>query len=71
MEIVESGFANYYFLSGKDIYYDNFKEAKELFEAAREEKKENEANIRKVFSALEGNVIVSKINNKKAEVYEL
>ena len=35
------------------------------------EKKENETNIRKVFSTLEGNVIVSKINNKKAEVYEL
>jgi shikimate kinase len=34
-------------------------------------KKENESNIRKVFSALEGNVIVSKINNKKAEVHEL
>ncbi len=34
-------------------------------------KKENESNIKKVFSALEGNVIVSKINNKKAEVHEL
>lgn len=34
-------------------------------------KKENESNIKKIFSALEGNVIVSKINNKKAEVYEL
>ncbi|MFB5623099.1 MAG: shikimate kinase, partial [Nitrosarchaeum sp.] len=34
-------------------------------------KKENESNIRKVFSTLEGNVIVSKINNKKAEVHEL
>ncbi len=34
-------------------------------------KKENETSIKKVFSALEGNVIVSKINNKKAEVYEL
>jgi len=34
-------------------------------------KKENESNIKKVFSALEGSVIVSKINNKKAEVYEL
>ena len=34
-------------------------------------KKENESNIKKVFSTLEGNVIVSKINNKKAEVYEL
>jgi len=34
-------------------------------------KKENEANIKKIFSTLEGNVIVSKISNKKAEVYEL
>ncbi|MCV0412154.1 shikimate kinase [Nitrosarchaeum sp.] len=34
-------------------------------------KKENESNIKKVFSVLEGNVIVSKINNKKAEVHEL
>jgi len=34
-------------------------------------KKENESNIRKVFSALEGNVLVSKVNNKKAEVHEL
>jgi shikimate kinase len=34
-------------------------------------KKENEANIKKIFAALEGNVIVSKINNKKAEVYEV
>ena len=34
-------------------------------------KKENESNIKKVFSTLEGNVIVSKVNNKKAEVHEL
>jgi shikimate kinase len=34
-------------------------------------KKENEANIKKVFSTLEGNVIVSKVSNKKAEVHEL
>jgi len=34
-------------------------------------KKENEAAIKKVFSALEGHIIVSKINNKKAEVHEL
>ena len=34
-------------------------------------KKENESNIKKVFSTLEGSVIVSKINNKKAEVHEL
>ncbi|HSB84012.1 MAG TPA: shikimate kinase [Nitrosarchaeum sp.] len=34
-------------------------------------KKENESNIKKVFSSLEGSTIVSKINNKKAEVHEL
>jgi len=34
-------------------------------------KKEDEQNVKKVFSSLEGNIIVSKINNKKAEVYEL
>ncbi len=34
-------------------------------------KKENELNINKVFSTLEGNVIVSKVSNKKAEVHEL
>jgi len=34
-------------------------------------KKENETNIKKIFTMLEGRVIVSKINNKKAEVYEL
>lgn len=34
-------------------------------------KKENEANIKKTFAVLEGNVIVSKINNKKAEVHEV
>ena len=34
-------------------------------------KKENEPNVKKIFSALEGNIIVSKINNKKAEVHEL
>jgi shikimate kinase len=34
-------------------------------------KKENEAAIKKVFSALEGHIIVSKINNKKAEVHEV
>ena len=34
-------------------------------------KKGNEESIKKVFSALEGNIIVSKINNKKAEVHEL
>lgn len=34
-------------------------------------KKENEANMKKVFSTLEGNVIVSKISNRKAEVNEL
>ena len=34
-------------------------------------KKENEAAVKKVFSALEGNIIISKINNKKAEVHEV
>lgn len=34
-------------------------------------KKENEINIKKTFAALEGSVIVSKINNKKAEVHEV
>jgi len=34
-------------------------------------KKENEANIKKVFSTLEGNLIISKVSNKKAEVHVL
>jgi len=34
-------------------------------------KKENELNVKKVFSSLEGNIIVSKVSNKKAEVHEL
>jgi shikimate kinase len=34
-------------------------------------KKENESNVKKIFEALEGNIIVSKVNNKKAEVNEL
>ena len=34
-------------------------------------KKENIANIKKVFSNLAGTTIISEINNKKAEVYEL
>ena len=34
-------------------------------------KKENESNVKKIFSALEGSIIISKINNKKAEVHEL
>jgi shikimate kinase len=34
-------------------------------------KKENIVNIKKVFSNLAGTIIVSEINNKKAEVYEL
>ncbi len=34
-------------------------------------KKENEVNIKKVFSNLEGRIIVSKISNKKAEVHEM
>ena len=31
-------------------------------------KKDNLSNVKKVFDALEGNIIVSKVNNKKAEV---
>ena len=34
-------------------------------------KKENETAMRKVFSTLEGKIIVSKISNTKAEVYEM
>ncbi len=34
-------------------------------------KKENEDVIKKTFSTLEGNVIVSKVSNKKAEVHEV
>ena len=34
-------------------------------------KKENELNIKKVFSTLEGSIIVSKVNNQKAEVHEV
>ena len=34
-------------------------------------KKENESNVKKIFPNLEGSIIVSKINNKKAEVHEL
>ena len=34
-------------------------------------KKENESNVKKIFGNLEGSIIVSKINNKKAEVHEL
>ena len=34
-------------------------------------KKENESNIKRIFSALEGRVIISKLSNKKAEVHEL
>jgi len=34
-------------------------------------KKDNETAIKKIFSALEGHVIVSKISNKKAEVHEM
>ena len=34
-------------------------------------KRENEVNIKKVFSNLEGRIIVSKISNKKAEVHEV
>lgn len=34
-------------------------------------KKGNEQTIKKVFSTLEGNIIVSKVNNRKAEVHEM
>ena len=34
-------------------------------------KKENEDVIKKIFSTMEGNIIVSKISNKKAEVHEM
>ena len=34
-------------------------------------KKDNVSNVKKVFEVLEGNIIVSKVNNKKAEVHEL
>ena len=34
-------------------------------------KKENESSIKELFSTLEGNIIVSKVSNKKAEVHEL
>ncbi|MFB5603377.1 MAG: shikimate kinase [Candidatus Nitrosomaritimum aestuariumsis] len=34
-------------------------------------KKGNESEIKKVFSNLEGSIIISKVNNKKAEAYEL
>ena len=34
-------------------------------------KKENESNIKKIFSSMEGNTITAKVSNKKAEVYEM
>ena len=34
-------------------------------------KKENESNIKKIFSILDGSIIISKISNKKAEVHEV
>ena len=34
-------------------------------------KKENESGVRKIFSTLEGSIIISKVSNKKAEVHEL
>ncbi len=34
-------------------------------------KKENKQNVKKVFSSLDGNIIVANVNNEKAEVYEL
>ena len=34
-------------------------------------KKGNNSNIKKEFSSLEGDIIISNINNKKAEVHEV
>ena len=34
-------------------------------------RKENESNIKKIFATMEGRVIISKVNNKKAEVHEM
>jgi shikimate kinase len=34
-------------------------------------KKENVSNIKKVFASMEGTTLISEINNKKAEVYEM
>ena len=34
-------------------------------------KKGNESGVKKVFSSLEGSIIISKVNNKKAEAYDL
>ena len=34
-------------------------------------KKESESNIKKIFSSMEGNTIITKVSNKKAEVYEM
>lgn len=34
-------------------------------------KKENASSVKKVFSSMEGSTIISEINNKKAEVYEM
>src|SRR5437588_10309492 len=34
-------------------------------------KKENVSNVKKVFASIEGTTIISNINNKKAEVYEM
>ena len=34
-------------------------------------KKSHSSNIKKEFSSLEGNIIISNINNKKAEVHEM
>jgi shikimate kinase len=34
-------------------------------------KKGNELGVKKIFSSFEGNIIISKVNNKKAEAYEL
>jgi len=34
-------------------------------------KKENVSNVKKVFASMEGRTIISNVNNRKAEVYEM
>ena len=66
-----SVFSQKYFLA--HIFLQNINFQKEAIEKQIEEitKKENESDIKKAFSTLEGNIIVSKISNKKAEVHEV
>ena len=44
LELVRNGFANFYFPSGKDVYYDDFKEAWESCESNLCEKAEEECS---------------------------